>query len=203
MISEKTRILGSLVATYFSVVGYDVIVEFDMFFDFVYETLMKERNMKVIIQNVLVDRLSVKSDFLVSCADFPDVGRCERRRDRLYEKIWEKVEEGAKIFVKDRFSVLPYTIWKRFEYIDEIIDRAITFYVTKGRKDASSAILDALSDMGYEVPDNVSNVDYLNDIIFRWFNDVSALRALMYVVLLSNYTMAFVLLYLEERKNEC
>ena len=203
MISEKTRILGSLVATYFSVVGYDVIVEFDMFFDFVYETLMKERNMKVIIQNVLVDRLSVKSDFLVSCADFPDVGRCERRRDRLYEKIWEKVEDHAKFFVKDRFSVLPYTIWKRFEYIDEIIDRAITFYVTKGRKDASSAILDALSDMGYEVPDNVSNVDYLNDIIFRWFNDVSALRALMYVVLLSNYTMAFVLLYLEERKNEC
>ena len=201
MISGKTRILGSLVATYFSVVGYDVSVATDLFFDFVYETLLKERNMKVIVGNVLVDRLSVKSDFLVSCVDFPDVGKCERRRDRLHQKIWEKVEERAKLLVKERFSVLPSVIWSHFEYIDEILDRAITFYVTKGRIDASSAILDALIDMGYAIPDNVSNIDYLHDILFRLVGDMTALRALMYVVLLSNYTMAFVLLYLEERKD--
>lgn len=201
MISEKTRILGSLVATYFSIVGYDVIVETDMFFDFVYETLVKERNVKMIVQNVLIDRLAVRSDFLVSCVDFPDVGKCERQRDRLYEKIWGEVEEEAKLFVKEHFSVLPYIIWSRFEHVDEIVDSAITFYVTKGRRDASTAILDALNGMGYEVPENVSGIDCLYDIIFRWVGDIAALRALMYVVLLSNYTMAFVLLYLEERKD--
>ncbi len=202
MITQKTRLIGGLSATYFSVVGFDVHVDADVFFDYIMGLLKKNSRIDDMFNGVVQDRLYILSDFLISCADFSDVGRCERRRDKLYDSIWTSLDLPLNSYLKKTFGVLPEIVMSKLSNLDDILETAISMYLARGKDSPTDALFDALEKFGYGVSGYDNVLDVLYDVVYDWFGRKDAyMKAFIFVMLVVNYAMAFVLLYLEENKS--
>jgi len=199
MISSQTRAQASLASTYFSITGLDVDVDTDVLLYAVYKLVEKENNIRLLFKKVIESRMFVMTDFLVGCADAPDVGRCERRRDRYFEKIMEYLEEPLGEFLFAKYGVSLEKILHVADEIDSILEDATSFYVKKAMTSVSDAIYDALSSHGYKVSPSESPLDVLLRIVEEK-GGMPLVKALVIYLMVVNYAMAFVMLYLEEHK---
>ncbi|NOZ92486.1 MAG: hypothetical protein GXO59_04365 [Dictyoglomi bacterium] len=202
MITQKTRLIGGLATTYFSARGFDVHVDVNVFFDYVKSLIKKTSLIDNMFKGIVQDRLYILSDFLVSCADFPDVGRCERRRDRLYERVWTEIDFYLRPYLKKEFGVIPEVVIDKLSDLDNILETAISMYLARGKDSPTDALFDALKKLGYRVSDSDNVLDALYSIVYDWFGRKEQyMRAFVYLLLVVNYAMAFVLVYLEENKS--
>ncbi len=199
MISNQTRAQASLASTYFSITGLDVDVDTDVLLYAVYKMVQKENNIGLLFKKVIESRMFVMTDFLVGCADALDVGRCERRRDRYFEKIMERLEEPLRAFLLEKYGVSLEKILHVADEIDSVLEDATSFYVKKAMTSVSDAIYDALSRHGYNVAPSESPLDVLLRIV-EGRGGIPLVKALVLYLMVVNYAMAFVMLYLEEHK---
>ena len=144
MISENTRILGSLASAYFSVRGWDISIDVNMFFSHV-ENIVRSSNFEDSLKSHIQARMFVLSDFIAGCIDFPDVGRCERRRDRLYDVAEEKLKEALEAYLSTTFGISLSVIWEKLKDLDDVISQAISIYLSGKTDIPSDAIILALN----------------------------------------------------------
>ena len=199
MISSQTRAQGSLASTYFSISGLHVDVDIDVLLDAAYKMVEKEKNTDLLFKKIIESRMFIMTDFLVGCADALDVGRCERRRDRYFDEIMSQVEGLLGTFLMERYGVSLNKVLTVAGEIDAVLEDATSLYIKRGMTSVFDAIYDALHRRGYDVSPSESPLDVLLRIVEEK-GGIPLVKALILYLMVVNYAMAFVMLYLEEHK---
>jgi hypothetical protein len=103
--------------------------------------------------------------------------------------------------LKKTFGVLPEVVIDKLSDLDDILETAISMYLARGKDSPTDALFDALEKFGYSVSSTDNVLDVLYGVVYDWFGRKDVyMKAFLFVLLVVNYAMAFVLVYLEENK---